>query len=65
MSEEHKKEECCGSDSKKSCGCCGGMKKIILGAIVFLFIFFCGYVVGKGYCPFSSCSGKICPIPQR
>ncbi len=65
MKEEAKKEECCGGETKKNCGCCCGIKKLVLGVLLVLFIFFCGYVTGKGYCPFSSCSTKMCPITKQ
>lgn len=63
MTDEHKKDECCSPNSNKGHGCCG-TKKMVVGILLVLFIFMCGYVVGKGYCPFA-CSGKMCPLVQH
>ena len=62
MSEE-KKEECCGVAKK---GCCG-IKKLILGIVLVGLIFTCGYILGKGYCPFaaSSCHQGTCPMMKH
>lgn len=62
MSEE-KKEECC-TGTKNSC-CCSGAKKLLVGIILAGLIFTCGYIFGKGHCPFSSCQQKMCPIMQH
>ena len=62
MSEEQK-SDCCGP--KSGCGC-GGAKKMLVMAVLALLIFTCGYVFGKGNCPFGSgCSSKMCPITQH
>jgi hypothetical protein len=65
MSEE-KKEGCCGSGNS-GCGCCGGVKKLIFVLAIGLIIFTCGYIMGKGKCPFgtSACVGKMCPLPVQ
>lgn len=59
--EEQKKDDCCHS-TNSGCGCCG-IKKIFIGLLVALVIFTCGYIFGKGACPFSG--QKVCPLMQR
>ena len=54
---EDKKEGCCGTDKG---GCCG-IKKIIVGIVLALLLFTCGYIFGKGYSPFTTCQ-KTCPM---
>ena len=58
MSEE-KKDECC-SGPKSSC-CM--VKKVIVGLVLAVVIFTCGYIIGKGGCPFAG--HKMCPISQH
>ncbi|MBF0489220.1 MAG: hypothetical protein HQL15_01200 [Candidatus Omnitrophica bacterium] len=59
MSEE-KKEGCC-STGKSSC--CG-IKKIIIGVVLALLIFACGYIFGSGHCPFAG-EQKTCPMMKK
>lgn len=66
MSEEKKEEGCCGSSAKSGCGCCGGMKKMVVGAVLAALVFTCGYIFGKGSCPFKGdCSKKVCPLTPK
>ncbi len=59
MSEE-KKSECCSTGSS---GCCG-VKKIIVALVLALVVFTCGYIMGKGACPFAG-GQKTCPMVPR
>jgi len=61
MSEE-KKEECCSTSGNSGC-CCPGIKKLIVGLVLALLVFTCGYIFGKGQCPFSG--QKMCPLVQQ
>jgi hypothetical protein len=59
---EQKKDECC----SPSGSCCGGAKKLIVGIILGLVIFTCGYLMGKGgLCSMGSSQKTMCPITQK
>lgn len=55
-----KKEENC--QTQGGCGCCSGVKQLIIGLLLGALIFAFGYFVARGGCPFGS---KICPLMQR
>jgi hypothetical protein len=58
---EDKKEGCCGGSDKS--GCCG-VKKIIVGVVLAALLFTCGYIFGKGGCPFSGMC-QTCPMTKK